>query len=240
MKKLALFAALVGAAAMFPTAAFASFTGVVVGKSPGSVAVASKSGLIKTVHSRAHVRVGARVRVNGSALRVIGRAHSARIHAVIVRRAGATTFVAGGHSLLALRAGRRLASALSQPGTGAVINTTASITGSGQLNAGPTQVVGQMSSIQVQALVTAVGPGTITVSVNGTPLVINLPAGIQLPNSLVGQSVTLNLSLAGGQPVAREDDDQGDDNDDQGDDNDDHGGGGGGGDDHGGGGGGDD
>ena len=95
------------------------------------------------------------------------------------------------------------------------------------------QVVGQTGTVTIQAPVTAVGLGTITVSVNGTPFTIALPAGIQLPASLVGQSVTLTLTLVGGQPVANEDDEQGDDND-QGEDNDDQG------DDHGGDDGGDD
>jgi hypothetical protein len=238
MKKLALFAAVAGAAAIFPAAAFASFTGVVVGKSPGALAIASKSGAIQTVHTRANARVGAWVRVNGSAVRVIGRALSVRIHAVVIRRAGSTTFLAGGHSLLAVHSGRRLASAFdnTQPTTGAVVNTTTQITPSGQLNAGSMTVVGTTSTIQVQALVTAVAAGSITVSVNGTPFTIALPAGIQLPASLVGQSVTLSLNLAGTQPTATEDDQQGDNND-QNDDNDDQGdgqgsgGGGGGGDD---------
>ena len=57
MKKLALFAAVAGAAAIFPTAAFAAFNGVVVGKSPGALAIASKSGAIRTVHTRTHARV---------------------------------------------------------------------------------------------------------------------------------------------------------------------------------------
>jgi hypothetical protein len=239
MKKLALIAAVAGAAAIFPTAALAAFNGVVVGKSPGALAIASKSGAIQTVHTRAQARVGARVRVNGSAVRVSGRAHSVRIHAVIVRRAGSTTFLAGGHSLFAVHSARRLASLVDKhhPMTGSVVNTTAQVTASGQLNAGQTTVVGQMTTIQVQAPVTAVAPGSITVSVNGTPLTIALPAGIQLPASLVGQSITLTLNLAGGQPVANEDDeqgdndDQGDDNDDQGDDDGDHGGDDGGGDD---------
>jgi hypothetical protein len=43
------------------------------------------------------------------------------------------------------------------------------------------QVVGQLSEIEVQTVVTAVGPGTITLSVNDQPLMISLPAGIQLP-----------------------------------------------------------
>lgn len=236
MKKLALIAAVAGAAAIFPTAAFASFTGVVVGKSPGALAIASKSGAIQTVHTRALARVGARVRVSGTAVRVIGRARSVRIHAVIVRRAGGTTILAGGHSLFAMHNGRRLASVVQNaPTTGAVINTTATVTPSGQLNAGQTTVVGQMTTIQVQAPVTAVAPGSITVTVNGQPFTIALPAGILLPASLVGQSVTLTLNLSGGQPTATEDDEQGDnndqnDNDDQGDD-DQGGNGGGGGDD---------
>jgi hypothetical protein len=224
MKKLAVLAAVVAAAAIFPTAAFAAFNGVVVGKSPGALAVASKSGAIQTVHTRAHARVGARVRVNGSSVRVIGRARSVRIHAVVIRRVGSTTFLAGGHSLFAVHTARHLASAAqSGPVTGAVVNTTAQVTSSSQLNAGSMQVVGQTGTVTVQAPVTAVGAGFITVSVNGTPLTIQLPAGIQLPASLVGQSVTLTISLANGQPVANEDDEQGDDNDNQGDDNDDQG-----------------
>ena len=234
MKKLALFAAVAGAAAIFPTAAFAAFNGVVVGKSPGALAIASTSGAIRTVHTRTHARVGARVHVDGSAVRVTGRARSVRIHAIVVRRVGSTTFLAGGHSLLAVHTARRLASAAqTAPTTGAVVNTTAQITPSAQLNAGSMQVVGQTGTVTIQAPVTAVGLGTITVSVNGTPFTIALPAGIQLPASLVGQSVTLTLTLVGGQPVANEDDEQGDDND-QGEDNDDQG------DDHGGDDGGDD
>src|SRR5919197_1078062 len=193
MRKLALVAA-VAAAATFPTTAPAAraFTGVVVGKSPGALAIAARSGAITTVHTRAHARIGARVRVSGNAVHVIGRAQHVRIHAVIVRRAGSTTFLAGGRSLLAV-------------------------------HTGPPQVVGQLSSVQVQAVVTAVAPGWITLSVNGQPLTIALPAGIQLPATLVGQSVTLKLNLTAAQPTAEEEDeadndDQGDDNDDQGDD----------------------
>jgi hypothetical protein len=225
MKKLVLAAAVVATVAIFPSAAPAAqtFTGVVVGKSGNALAVASRSGAITTVHTRMHARIGARVRVSGSSVRVTGFAHRVRIQAVVVRRSGATTFLAGGHSLLAMHTGRQLASvvATSQPGTGSVINTTATVTQSGQLNAGSTQVVGKLSSIQVQAVVTGVGTGTITLSVNGQPLTIPLPAGIQLPATLVGQTVTLNLNLTGSQATA-EDEDQGD-NDDQGDDNNDQG-----------------
>jgi hypothetical protein len=58
----------------------------------------------------------------------------------------------------------------------------------------------------------------VTLSVNGQSLTVDLPAGLTLPSSVVGQTVSLNVAL--------------DDKDDQGDD--DHSGHGGGGDDGGG------
>ena len=219
MKKLILVTAVVAAFA-FPAGAFAgTFTGVVVGKSGSNIAVASKSGTVRTVHTSAHPRIGARVRVNGAAVRVLGLARHARIHAVVVKRVGGATLVAAGKSLLAIRSsGRRLSSvAGSGPSTGAVVNSNVDIA-NGQLTQQSMQVVGQAGSATVQAQVTAVGPGTITVLVNGQPFSIALPAGIQLPASLVGQFVTLNLTLAQGGVTATEGDDQGDDNDDQGDD----------------------
>jgi len=219
VKKLILVTAVVAAFA-FPAGAFAgTFTGVVVGKSGSNIAVASKSGTVRTVHTSAHPRIGARVRVNGAALRVLGLARHARIHAVVVKRVGGATLVAAGKSLLAIRSsGRRLSSvAGSGPSTGAVVNSNVDIA-NGQLTQQSMQVVGQAGSATVQAQVTAVGPGTITVLVNGQPFSIALPAGIQLPASLVGQFVTLNLTLAQGGVTATEGDDQGDDNDDQGDD----------------------
>ncbi len=245
MKKLLAIAVVAAAAAIAPTTALAgTFSGVVVGKAPGSLAVASKSGAVKTVFTRASPRIGSQVAVNGSAVRVVAFARRVRIHAVIVRRSGATTFLAGGHSLFAVRTGRTLASVVdtSHPGTGAVVNTTAQITPTGQLNAIATTVVGQQSKIEVEAKVLAVSAGAITLSVNGQAFTIPLPAGIQLPASLVGQTIKLELNLANAQPQANEDnDDQNDDNNDQNDNNDDNGNNGnGGGNGQGGGGGGDD
>ena len=236
MKKLFLAVAVV-AAVVFPASAFAgTFSGVVVGNSGGNLAVASSSGAVRTVHTPAHLRLGARVRVNGTAVRASGVAHRAHVHGVVVGRSGGVTFVAAGRSLLAVRAhsGRRLAATGSGPATGAVVNSTVSI-GNGQLTQQSMQVVGSAGSVTIQAPITAVGAGTITVTINGQSLTIPLPAGIQLPASLVGQSVTLNVTLSVSGATAHaeqgddnDNDDQGDDNDDQGDD---HGGGGGGGDD---------
>jgi hypothetical protein len=216
MKKLILVTAVVVTFA-FPAGALAgTFTGVVVGKSGSNIAVASKSGVVRTVSTRAHLRLGARVRVNGTAVRALGLAHSARIHAVVVKRAGGTTLVAAGRSLLAIRSsGRRLSSLVgSGPSTGAVVNSTVDIA-NGQLTQQSMQVVGQSGTASVQAQVTAVGAGTITVLVNGQPFTIALPAGIQLPASLVGQFVTLNLSLAQTGATATTGDDNQNENDDQ-------------------------
>jgi len=223
VKKLILVTAVVAAFA-FPAGAFAgTFTGIVVGKSGANIAVASKSGTVRTVHTSAHPRIGARVRVNGAAVRVVGLARHARIHAVIVKRVGSATLVAAGRSLLAIHSsGRRLSSlAGSGPSTGAVVNSDVGIA-NGQLTQQSMQVVGQTGSASVQAQVTAVGPGTITVLVNGQPFQISLPAGIQLPASLVSQFVTLNLNLAQSGATATEGDDnesENDDQDDQGDNN---------------------
>ena len=47
--------------------------------------------------------------------------------------------------------------------------------------------------------------GSVTLNVQGQTLTVNLPAGLTLPASLVGQTVTITLSL-------KQDDNQGDDN----------------------------
>jgi len=222
MKKL-LFAAAVAAAVLFPTSALGStFTGIVVAKGGGNLAVASKGGLVRTVHSNAHVRLGARVHVNGTAVRAFGIAHRARIHGVVVRRVHGTTFLAAGRSLLALRSrsGRRLAAL--GPTSGAVVNANVVI-GSGQLTQQSLQVVGHEGRVTIQALVTAVGPGSITVAVNGQPLTIALPAGIQLPASLVGQFVTLTIKIEDENEVEVENEVENEDDNDDDDDHGDHG-----------------
>jgi hypothetical protein len=234
MKKLILVTAVVAAFA-FPAGALAgTFTGVVVGKSGSNLAVATQSGTVRAVHARTHPRVGARVQVNGASVRILGLAHRARIHAVVVERAGNTTLVAAGRALLAIHSsGRRLSSVSgAAPTTGDVVNTTVGIANA-TLTQQSMQVVGQAGVVTVQAQVTAVAPGTITVLVNGRPFSISLPAGIQLPASVVGQFVTLNLRLAQAEndENENEDDDQGEDQDDDHGHNQGHGGHGGHGDD---------
>jgi hypothetical protein len=229
MKKL-LMAAVVAAGVLFPATAFAgTFNGVVVGKGGGNLAIAAKSGVVRTVSSRANLRLGARVRVNGSAVRSFGVANRARVRGVVVRRVHGATFLAAGRSLLAVRAAVA-------PAPGTVVDASVAIAG-GELMQQSLQAVGRDARVTVQAPVTAVGPGTITVTVNGQLLTLRLPAGIQLPASLVGQSVTLTVEVEDqneveveneveNEPAENDDNDNGDHHrGDEGDDGGDHHGG---------------
>jgi hypothetical protein len=89
-----------------------------------------------------------------------------------------------------------------------VVTTNVSIQ-NGELEEEDETEVGQVnaSSLTVQATIKAVGTGTVTLDVQGRSITVSLPAGLTLPASLVGQTVTINVSL---------EDDQGADNDDQG------------------------
>jgi hypothetical protein len=204
----------IGIACLVPAGASASTSrGIVVGKQHGLLLVAAPNGVVHLVSGRA--AIGARL--VGS--RVVGRATRARIHGIVVERVGTTMFLSSNRHLLAVHTQRVLAAAnaASVPAPGTVVNTTVDVKENGELEEQDEDAVGQVNgAIQVQATVTAIAAGKVTLSVNGQPLTVNLPAGLTLPASVVGQTVTINVSLKG------DDDEQGDD--DQGDD--DHGGGG--------------
>ena len=183
--------------------------------------VASPSGLVRAAGGNA--AVGSRVVLGGKHATVVGRATEARVRGVVVRRVGTTLFIASNRHLLALHHARVLAGTTptttpAAPGT--VVSAQVGIA-NGQLDEEDETDVGQVSgnTLAVQATIAAVAPGSVTLNVQGQTLTVPLPAGLTLPASLVGQTVTVNLSLGG-------DDNQG--NDDNGGDN---GGGNGGGDD---------
>jgi len=207
VKRSVLLPLLLAVAALAPsTAGAATVHGVVVGKQHGLLLVASPGGLVQTV--RATASIGSVL----SGTRVVGHARRAHLHGIVIRRIGTTLFLSSNHHLLAVHTGRRLASAAQTvaPGPGAVVNTTVGVKENGELDEQDENEVGQVSgNLQVQATVTAVGAGTVTLSVNGQSVTVNLPAGLTLPSSVVGQTVSINVSLG---------DDQGDDNNDQGDD----------------------
>jgi hypothetical protein len=197
-----------------------STRGVVVGRQHGVLLVASSRGLVRTVSGRA--RVGERVLIrNGRVVGAVGRAHRAVIRGVVVRHSGRLTFLSASRHLLVVHTNRTTASAANTaPTPGTVVQQTVSFDDQGNLDDEGEQDVGQTGQTQIQAQISAVGRGAVTVTVNGQSLV---PAGLTLPSSLVGTQVTLNLSFAGGQATAEDDqggNSQGDDQGDQGDQND--------------------
>jgi len=214
MKRVLLVLATAGAAVVLPAGAgagTATFKGIVVGHLRGAVLVSPASGLVRAFSG--HAAVGSRVQFIGGRLVVVGRAHSALVRGIVVRRIGATMFVASNRHLVAIHTGRRLASAsdTTPPTTGDEVEAQVTVGNGGELDEDSEDDLGPSneSSTQVQAVVVAVGAGTVTLTVNGQTLVVPLPAGLTLPSSIVGQTVTLDLSLNG-------QDDQGDDNDDDG------------------------
>lgn len=214
MKKFLPFVLAALVVAAYPAAAGAAgFKGVVVARDGGTALVASPSGVVRAFH--ATPRVGSRVALRGSRLLVVGRAHRAVIRGVLVRRTGSLRFISAAKHVLVLRhTGRVLSSAAqSAPQPGAVVQTQVQVNGD-ELEEENEHEVGQAGQVDIQATVTAVGNGTVTLSVNGQPLTLTLPGGLTLPANVVGTTVTLKLGFAGGQ--AKVEDEQGDD--DQGDD----------------------
>ncbi len=194
---------------MWPaTGTAATFRGIVVAREHGTMLVASPTGLVRAVSGSA--AVGARVVVGAARATVIGRASKAHIRGIVVRRTGATLFVSSNRHLLALHTARVLAGpAAAAPGT--IISAEVGIA-NGQLDEQDETDVGQVSSnsLTVQATVAAVAPGSVTLTVQGQTLTVPLPAGLTLPASLVGQTVTIQVSLGGTDNQG--DDDQGEDN----------------------------
>ncbi len=210
LKALLLLAVVSGiATATWPaTGSAATFRGIVVAREHGTMLVASPTGLVRAVSGSA--AVGARVVVGAARTTVIGRASKAHIRGIVVRRTGATLFVSSNRHLLALHTARVLAGpAPTAPGT--IISAQVGIA-NGQLDEQDETDVGQVASntITVQVTVAAVAAGSVTLTVQGQTLTVPLPAGLTLPASLVGQTVTIQLSLGGTDNQG--DDDQGEDN----------------------------
>jgi hypothetical protein len=229
MKRLAVIFAVTAAIGAWPAASnAATFKGIVVAHQRGTLLVTSPAGVVRAVSGSASI--GARVVLSGGHATVVGRAHTARVKGIVVRRIGTTVFLSSNKHLVAVHTGRRLASASdttpvpttpatpTTPAPGDVVSSTVTIQ-NGELDEDSSENLGSSgaSTLQVQATVTAVGAGTVTLTVGTQTLTVPLPGGLTLPASIVGQTVTLSLSL--NDDNANGDDDNGDD-----DGGDDHGG----------------
>jgi hypothetical protein len=228
MKRLALIFAATAALGVWPAASnAATFKGVVVAHQRGALLVASSAGVVRAVPGSASI--GARVVLSGGHATVVGRAHTAHVRGIVVRRIGTTVFLSSNRHLVAVHTGRRLASAsdttVPAPSTpaippatlspGDVVSSQVTIK-NGELDEDSSENLGSSgaSSLQVQATVASIGAGTVTLTVGTQTLTVPLPAGLTLPASLVGQTVTLSLSLNGNNANGDDDneDDSGDDN----------------------------
>jgi len=208
---LLLIAVAAATAALWPAAGSAgNFKGIVVANQRGALLVASPAGLVRAVTGRASI--GSRVVLSGGHATVVGRASKATIRGIVVRRIGKTLILSSNRHLLAIhnRVARSVAgtaSTTTAPAPGAVVTAQVTIA-NGDLEEDDEQEVGQVNagSIMVSAVVKTVGQGTVTLDVQGQILTVPLPSGLTLPASLVGQTVTLSLSLGN-------DEDQGDSDD---------------------------
>ena len=233
MRRFLLLSAAVGALVVAPNALASthSSTGTVIALTRGGVLVAGGKGLVSFAPGRA--RVGSRVVLTGSSLRIVGFTHSARVRGVVAARRGNLLVLSAAHRLFSMSMRGRVPAALSShsgPEPGDVVAATVSIDEHGNVVATSTEDDGQVGTAQVQATITAIGTNTITLNVNGQSIVLPLPADTTVSPALVGTQVTLTLTFSNGTTVANEDeqgdnDDQGDDND-QGDDGGDNSGGG--------------
>ena len=210
MRRIALVLAIAGVVAVLPAGAGAStgsFKGIVVAKERGMLLVAAPSGLVRAFTARA--AVGSRVVFSGGRLLVVGRSHVARVRGIVIRRIGATLFLSSNRHIVAVHQARGLTSvgATTTPRPGDDVAENVAIE-NGQLDEQYAEDLGHENSVEVQGVVTAVGVGTVTLTVNGQSLTLPLPAGLTLPASVVGQTVTIELSFAG-QDNEQGDDDQG-------------------------------
>jgi hypothetical protein len=224
MKRFLLLSAAVGALVLAPSALASahSSTGTVIALTRGGVLVAGGKGFVS--FAPGHARVGSRVVLTGSSLRIVGFTHAARVRGVVAARRGNLLVLSAAHRLFPMRMRARVPAAVSSrsgPEPGDVVAATVSIDEHGNVVATSTEDEGQVVTAQVQATITAIGTNTITLNVNGQSLVLPLPAGTTVPPTLLGTQVTLTLTFANGTTVANEDEQgENEDNDDndQGDD----------------------
>jgi hypothetical protein len=221
MKRFLLLSAAVGALLVAPNALAStqhSSTGTVIALTRGGVLVAGGRGLVG--FAPGHARVGDRVVMRGSSLRIVGFARAARLSGVVAARRGNVLVLSAAHRLFPVRMRGRAPAAVSDrsgPQPGEVVGATVSIDEHGDVVATSTDDEGHVGAAHVQATITAIGTNTITLSVNGESIVLPLPAGTTLSPALVGTQVTLTLTFANGTTVANEDE-QGENEDQNGDD----------------------
>jgi len=182
--------------------------GVVVGSHQGVLLVAAPGGGVTAV--RGHASLGARVILRGGRLVVVGHTRHARVRGVVIRRGARLMFLSAARHVLVVRPASAMGASAAAPGT--VVRTEVEIEDNGVLREEDEQELADATKIEIEGVVAAVGAGTVTLTVNGQPLVLQLPAGVTLPASFVGRAVEFELKFApvpatGVQPRRDDDDD---------------------------------
>ncbi len=214
MRKALLALAVAGIAVMAPAAsgAPASVKGVVISRMParGELVLAGANGRATTLRTPMLPAVGTVIDAaafklsDGTSaaahLTVVGHARHARFSGVLVRTAGGSSFFAVGHSVVVVQtASRSLSSARSSsplaPGDAAEIEVTITAGGALDEDSIDREPLRDAAEVSLQVTIATVTPatpttaGSLTLTVNGQPLVIPLPAGTILPAAFVANAV---------------------------------------------------
>lgn len=253
MRKLALLPVFAALAFAYPAGAGAAvFHGTVVAKQTNRhvLVLASRTGAVHSIRTqRMGIRVGTRLAVKARALpdgtfratriAASGRAHHARVRAVVVRTLRLRMIVSAGHSAFAIRLAHRSSHAWASaggggngPAPGTVVDAKVSISSSGELDEDDMDEVGQTDTVELNGTLaamtpsTATAPGSLTVTVGTLSFTIVVPPGVDVSKLKVGDRIHVKATVDGTTLTLVKlghDDEQGDDDDE---DDDDDGGGG--------------
>jgi hypothetical protein len=177
-------------------AAKAGTRGIVVQRDAraGAVVLATRSGKLQRLKLAKPNRLamGAIVQVSGSKISVVGRAHKAKVHGVVVHRSRKSYALAGNGSVLAV-------ASVTPPPAGEQITATVQVsqtTLSG--DEGDVEVDDQeAASAEVRGTVLSQDAAALVLTVNGFPLGLSIALGGQtIPPLAVGTPVEAKVSLA--------------------------------------------
>jgi hypothetical protein len=200
MKRMVLLAvAAVLLAAGSANAAPKAVRGVVVAKRAhsGTIVVATgRKGLAVSVKlAPSRVRLGERVSVVGTRLRVLSHVKTARIRGLVVKRMAHAVRVASGRSVLTIHTqGRSLAShGDGHEGEMGEFEVEFEHDGLFEHHFTP---VSQSGTVEIEGTLVSVSP--LVVSLEGLPVEITVPSGVTLPPLTPGQEVELTVQTGAG------------------------------------------
>ena len=206
MKKI-LLGAIAAMLLVAPAADAKAFRGTVVKKGTNSVVVATKSGALKTVKTSKHLRLGARLRIDGKSVKVVGRATRARISGVVRGNTSTRVVLSGNRTTVSVKPRRH-------HGAGDALSMTVKFT-NGVAVETSSHEDNDIDEAEIKgiALVDATG---VHVTVNGVVVDITIPATMDAAAVLAfnGMFVEVEFDVVDGvnvlSKIKAEDDDDAD------------------------------